>query len=321
MSTSTQFVDQAVFDAALSNVRSGDLKWLLIGHPEGIPDQLELQETGNDVDDLMTMLDDSQMQYALVRMEETIDVSVTIKFVYINWNGNDVGFAVRGRYGVTEGSVREWLSPIHLDIKTSSKEETSFDYIAGEIGRQSGQLSKVREDIDSRQSNAGSTPHRPSATGASKPAPKVSQKGADVGVADNIEDVLSELRNSESEVNAVALHFPENNVKNGLHVLHIGNQGASCLAEFFTEDAAVYALIRVVDIVDEIPTVKFAQIKWVGDKVKPMTKAKIATQTGEIARILGITHVSIMASHRNEVTDRAVMDKVSAASGSKKVVG
>lgn len=42
-----------------------------------------------------------------VRLEETIDMSTTIKFVYIRWCGVNVPFTMRGKYGVVQGSVEK----------------------------------------------------------------------------------------------------------------------------------------------------------------------------------------------------------------------
>lgn len=42
-----------------------------------------------------------------VRLEETIDMSTTIKFVYVRWNGCNVAFTKRGKYGVVHGSIEK----------------------------------------------------------------------------------------------------------------------------------------------------------------------------------------------------------------------
>ena len=48
-----------------------------------------------------------------VRLEETIDMSTTIKFVYIRWTGPNVPFTKRGKYGVVHGSIEE-----HFTVST-----------------------------------------------------------------------------------------------------------------------------------------------------------------------------------------------------------
>ena len=50
------------------------------------------------------------MCVCVVRFEETIDMSTTIKFVYVRWNGSEVNYVKRGKYGVVLGSVEKLLT-------------------------------------------------------------------------------------------------------------------------------------------------------------------------------------------------------------------
>ena len=42
----------------------------------------------------------------LVRMTITIDMSETIKFVYVYWVGKDVPFTKKGKFGIKSGSIK-----------------------------------------------------------------------------------------------------------------------------------------------------------------------------------------------------------------------
>lgn len=44
-----------------------------------------------------------------VRLEETFDMSTTVKFAYIHWSGKEVPFAKRGKYGVVHGSIEKYF--------------------------------------------------------------------------------------------------------------------------------------------------------------------------------------------------------------------
>ena len=50
------------------------------------------------------------IQRCPVRLEETIDMSSTVKFVYVHWMGKDVPFVRRGKYGVVQGSIEKHFS-------------------------------------------------------------------------------------------------------------------------------------------------------------------------------------------------------------------
>jgi len=47
------------------------------------------------------------LSYFVVRLEETFDMSTTVKFVYIRWTGPNVAFVKRGKYGVVHGSIEK----------------------------------------------------------------------------------------------------------------------------------------------------------------------------------------------------------------------
>ena len=50
-----------------------------------------------------------------VRLEETIDMSTTVKFVYVHWMGKSVPFVKRGKFGVVQGSIEKQFSvSIHV---------------------------------------------------------------------------------------------------------------------------------------------------------------------------------------------------------------
>lgn len=44
------------------------------------------------------------------------------------------------------------------------------------------------------------------------------------------------------------------------------------------------------DVVDDIPTVKFVYIQWVGESVKTMTRAKISTHKGDLEDVFKVSY-------------------------------
>lgn len=87
MSTSVTVDDQSVLDGAIKRLRTeGTVEnFVLVNHHEGNPNVITLQSEGEGVDNLASQLDETQVQYALVRMQEQFDISTNIKFVYIHW--------------------------------------------------------------------------------------------------------------------------------------------------------------------------------------------------------------------------------------------
>ena len=87
MSTSVTVDNQSSLDEAIKRLRTDGAveNFVLVNHHEGNPNVIALQSEGGGVSNLASQLDDTQVQYALVRMQEQFDISTNIKFVYIHW--------------------------------------------------------------------------------------------------------------------------------------------------------------------------------------------------------------------------------------------
>jgi len=87
--------------------------------------------------------------------------------------------------------------------------------------------------------------------------------------------------------------------------------------QYLVPDRAIYALVRMVDIVDNIPTNRFAYIFWVGDALSGVKKARMATNKANIMKIIGHFNVELTASSHDEITPEVIEGKIRDASGSR----
>lgn len=88
MSTSVTVDNQTALDDAFKKLKSESAEvesYLLVCHHEGNPNVVTLQAAGKGVENLASQLDETLVQYALVRMQEQFDISTNIKFIYIHW--------------------------------------------------------------------------------------------------------------------------------------------------------------------------------------------------------------------------------------------
>jgi len=133
----------------------------------------------------------------------------------------------------------------------------------------------------------------------------------------SVDEALGEVRNANSTVDWASFTYEGNNTGNGSIVLDgKGEGGLAALANFLQDDHISYNLLRVIDIIDDHPTIKFVFITWIGTAVKFMQKAKITPHKGAVTSFIGQAHVSITAENLSEMTDEIVMNKVKDASGS-----
>ena len=128
------------------------------------------------------------------------------------------------------------------------------------------------------------------------------------------------MRNNKTETNWVVIAYHENDLKKQLVHVASGNGGVDEATSHFSNDNVAYILIRVVDIIEGIKTVKFAFITYVGADVPIMKKAKVTTNKGGVSALFNPTHVSLEIIHASEVSDESLLATVQDASGSKSKV-
>lgn len=340
MSTDVSLPDEDSFRSAIADLRSdaSPTNWALFGHWDDNPNEIYFITSGTaGPEEMMGRMDDARVLYALVRMEETFDMSTTVKFVYVHWVGKDIPYVRKGKYGVVHGSIEEYFNPYHISIDTDNTDELTTEYIMSKIQENTGTKSKVLEAGESRN-----RPERGFTSGTTTKADKTgatptksanlgslgrqgssfggvggqAKGGAIVNIEEEVTAAIRDVRDDSHKSIWCAIGYRDNNVKNPLIVLGTG-EDVEEFKPLCEDDVIVYVLIRVTDIVDDIPTVKFAYVQWVGENVKPMSRAKISTHKGTIEQAFYPFHVNIYATVSSEINTRVIMDKVQSASGSK----
>ncbi|XP_046560819.1 uncharacterized protein LOC124269828 [Haliotis rubra] len=320
MSTDAEFVDGATFEEAMKSVRSddtGDL-FLVVGHIQGDPNRLELVTVGQETSQLVEYLEDDRVMYALARYETKFDMSITVKFVYFRWIGEQVPVTKKGRFGVVHGSVVERFNPYHSMVETSSREDIEDSKILQKLEETSGTKSKVIESTEGRQERGFTASQLPKRGPTNKfGVNAIPKEGSAVQVSDSVYEDIAEVRNDELPVRWIVAQYRDCNPKGPIDSYQKGEGGLDELKACLEPENAMYALYRVSDVVDDIVTVKFVFITWVGTKVKPMAKAKISTQKGTVQQVFGQTHVALFATDLSDITEKVIMDKVTSASGTR----
>jgi hypothetical protein len=132
-----------------------------------------------------------------------------------------------------------------------------------------------------------------------------------------VDRTIAQVRDAKSTVDWAVFGYKDNNSStNTIVVQNSGTGGLSALVSHLQLDHISYCLLRVIDIIDDHPTVKFVYIRWIGQHVKVMQKAKTTTHKGGIERFIGQFHVSLEVENVEELSNEIVMSKVQDASGS-----
>lgn len=319
MATTIDVVDGEInFQEAITSVRSDASadKYVLCGHVDGDPNRMQVLRVGQATDELSSLLDESQVMYALGRYETKFDMSTTVKFVYFRWIGETVPMGKKGRYGVVKGNAESMFSPYHLFVESSNVEDFADDSILQQLEETSGTKSKVLESTEGRQMRGFTQTQLPSRDNKAKfGVSAVSKAGAPVDVDPGLVELVADVRSDASPLSWVVAGYRDNSPKGPIEIVGSGEGDLSEMKEVLSADAPMYGLYRVTDQMDGITTVKFVYIVWIGEDTKPMTRAKISTHKGVAEETFTPAHVTIFASDQSDVSESVIMDKVKSASG------
>ncbi|KAF7564019.1 hypothetical protein G7046_g151 [Stylonectria norvegica] len=115
----------AAYDAVRSDKDSTN--WLLISYAAAVGNKLTLTKTGTGgISELVSELDDGQVQYGYVRVEYANDAeSSRVKFVLIVWIGDNTKVMRKARVSIESGDVKRILS--HHSIAVTANDRAELD--------------------------------------------------------------------------------------------------------------------------------------------------------------------------------------------------
>jgi len=319
MSTSAAFENPDEFREAIASVRNdaSDDVYAIVGHIDSDPTRLGVLKLGQDVEEIADHLDSTQVMYILARYKSTFDMSTTVKFIYFRWLGEEVPFNKKGKFGVVRGSIQEYFNPYHLFVETGSKDDFNSEKILQQLEENTGKKSKVLETTAGHQMRGFTATQLPTRKKAAKTGPQISSGGAAVNIADEVLGAIAAVKSDEDPTRWMVAEYQDGSPKGPIILTGTGEGDSDELVEILSDDKPMYALYRTTDVVDDITTVKFVYITWVGTSVKPMTKAKISTHKGTAEGAFGPFHVTIFATESSDLSEKIITEKVTAASGTK----
>lgn len=319
--------DEALIEA-LKSVRNDatPLKWAIAAHPDNDPNNLVLAASGDgDVDEMVSHFDAGLAMHALIRVTQTIDLSVTTKFVYVYFVGEEVPFVKRGKFGVVFGKARTFFQPYHVDFEINKQSELDQAIVDRKIAQTSGKVDNVSDAIGDRQERGFTASAGTKKTGAVRSAfgwqGNASAVSANAGIQFD-QEVLDAIRDVHHDVAKWCLAvYQDDDLKKPVVLKGRGTGSVDAeMLPLLQPNSLAYGLVRVVDVIDNISTAKFAYVFFLGPEVKMMTKAKVGTHKGSIQEKFAPYHVDFDISSTREISDALVLQKVQAASGSRSMV-
>ncbi|KAJ3384985.1 hypothetical protein HDU92_003294 [Lobulomyces angularis] len=328
-------VDKEKLLDSIKQVRDdhSNVNWVVLGHQDDSPENLHLVGLGsNGLEEMKNSFSDEKVQYGLLRVTTKVDLSETVKFVYIYNLGSNVKFMLKGRIGVVKGEIQKYFQPWHVAFEIETSSEISEQDIERKVKEAAGTFDNVKNtDYIIGRQERGYTTHSqnkekeknskstfetktntiPNSTVNKNP--QVSKQATGVKFGDKVRD-------DKSDTIWMVGSYENDDIKNPIVLVGSGKGGYKEFSEFFKPESLSYVFLRVIDKVDGNATRKFVLVNWVGENVSMMKKAKVSTNKGEVNEKFSPFHVDFTISEKKEINDDIILAKVQAYSGSKSFV-
>eukprot|EP00124_Ichthyophonus_hoferi_P005240 Ihof_evm1s711 gene=Ihof_evmTU1s711 len=317
--TSVRVTNEPEVREALRKVRddADSSNWVVCSH-DNKPDLIKLVGLGSGgLSELRAAITDDNVSYALLRVTEKVDLSETVKFVYLHFIGQKLSLVKKGRYGIVYGDVTtRFFSPHHVmfsgiedfeDInegvvmqKVAEASGTAKHELASTEGRQVRSFTGKPTNQDSPHLNktpAQVTVARGQASGqisgqaSGKTSSKVSGKAptervavetqkADLMFGADLKEGIALVRNDQSNINWVLGSYEDDNVRKPVVLVAKGSEGLAEFVQNLNPAKVLYGILRTTDDYEGIITVKFVYFRFVGDDVSFMQRARISVHKG-----------------------------------------
>jgi len=133
------FVDKEAFMGALADVRddSNDTDWMLGSYVK--KNTLGLIGCGDGgLSELLDNLEEKTVNFGFFRVKETVDKSVTVKFVFVKWQPPGINMNLKAQIATKKGIIDELFTPWHVDFFIETKDEISDELVKDKVSAASG---------------------------------------------------------------------------------------------------------------------------------------------------------------------------------------
>jgi hypothetical protein len=305
---SVQFVGIDEIKSAIADVRDDrtSTNWALLSYEgENTNNVVLLGKGEGGPNELIDQLQDNNVGYGLVRLVERRDDSDTVKFVFVRWIGEGIHRMLRARLGTHSGAIKDIVSPYHVDVEATTKDEITEDIIWSHIRKASGTATYVIDKPGQIPSQQSFTPKSPS---GSKPSQfvnaGVNKQSGGVGFPDEkaLRAAIADVRSDATATNWVLASYDGPN-SNNIVLVGSGEGGSEELLSHLKDDIVGYGLVRQSEKFDDSVRAMFAFINWNGENIHRMLRARLGTHSGAVKELFSPYHVSINASNTSEISE------------------
>eukprot|EP00297_Palpitomonas_bilix_P009534 CAMPEP_0113882288 /NCGR_PEP_ID=MMETSP0780_2-20120614/8868_1 /TAXON_ID=652834 /ORGANISM="Palpitomonas bilix" /LENGTH=339 /DNA_ID=CAMNT_0000869279 /DNA_START=55 /DNA_END=1074 /DNA_ORIENTATION=- /assembly_acc=CAM_ASM_000599 len=133
-----------------------------------------------------------------------------------------------------------------------------------------------------------------------------------VNFTPDVAAAIADVRSDASDTNWLVLEYQD---KKTLKVEKTGSDGLAGILAEFADEKVLYAFLRTFSGDRESKRVKFVFIVWIGDSAGGLTKARVTTHKGDVAKTIGHVHCDFQVSDKDDLTEDIVTKRLKAVGG------
>jgi len=298
------------------------------------PSSLQLQSSSprGTIPQLLSLLDDAQVQYALVRLPPLPGDDKGPKDVFLTWVGCNVGKIERGKKSEHLADVKSVLGPSHIDLTALTRQNFTHKTLRELADPSSGThvlkpsdafteqqtfKATLKADEESRKTHEeklirqGEQKQKqaPKVTSSSAGGPVVKLSAVTVANPDLVAAAVGALLDKLNRQGFVLLHYSGGPTHLSLQATGFGS--AETLLPHLEDNQIQYALIRL----PPSPVTKDVFLTWVGPKVSKIEQGKKSEHLADLKAVLGPAHSELTALTRVNFTEKKIRELADPSSG------
>jgi len=133
---------------------------------------------------------------------------------------------------------------------------------------------------------------------------------------DALQSAIANVRSDSNPVNWMLAKHVDGN-PDLLSFFRSGTGGAAEMSQYLSDAEVMYGLVRFTETVDMSETIKFAYIRWVGEKVSFVKRGKFGVVHGSVEKYFQPYHGNIDIDRKEDVTEEALIKRLQTVSGSR----
>lgn len=267
-----------------------------------------------DVSKIVDKLDDTLVQFLLIKFPVGSGTFKRNKFIYVHFVGPKASIVKRGKWNAELPTALKLFGATSAGLEIGAREQMSFESLVTKLQKVfvaddgSFSVSKIQEEYNRRlkEEEAMMVKQVTSTILLQSPgSPKRNRKLA-VALGFNAENTLRAIREDLGPINWCTFMLPAK----APELVEGGSNGIFELIENLPDDKVLFGVMRLAFGTGRFRRSKQVFFQWTGDAVGAIQKGKANAAYDEMLRALGPVNMDIKLSGEADLKVSAILEKV-----------